>query len=256
MSRRFGTGFLLAFQFFSVLPVRKQLSMDKTAITAMYASVPLLGLFFGSVLAGTVWLTRDATDVSSLLISFLVVTIGLILTGGLHMDGLADTGDAYFSYQDREKRLDIMADPRIGAFGTMVLLLAIVGKIIIVAESIDDVSLLLVLVIPVLSRIALIGLFSSTQSAKREGLAVFFQQQTDYKKLKLVTIVLILLLFILIGWLLTFWTALVLFTIVLISVWLYRAWCLRNFGGVTGDLFGACVEGVEIVLWTSLLFFV
>src|SRR5699024_10906360 len=101
MSRQLGTGFLLALQFFSVIPVKKQLPMEKTHITAMYVMLPVLGVLFGSALTGAVWLLRDATDVSSLLIGFTVVVIGIVLTGGLHMDGLADTGDAYFSYQDR-----------------------------------------------------------------------------------------------------------------------------------------------------------
>lgn len=256
MSRQLGTGFLLALQFFSVIPVKKQLPMEKNHITAMYAMLPVLGLLIGSILAGSVWLLRETTDVSSLLIGFAVVMVSIVLTGGLHMDGLADTGDAYFSYQDRKKRLEIMGDPRIGAFGTMVLLLSIVGKIIIVAESIELVSLVLVLFVPLLSRIGLLILFSSTKSAKREGLAAFFQQHAGHSKLKLTAVILLAISFVFLAWSTSFWIALILLILLLVSLWLFRAWCLRNFGGVTGDLFGAYVEGVEILLWISLLFFV
>lgn len=256
MSRQVGTGILLALQFFSVMPVKKQLPMEKGHITAMYTMLPLVGLLFGSVLAVSVWLLRDATDVSSLLIGFVVVATGMVLTGGLHMDGLADTSDAYFSYQDREKRLDIMGDPRIGAFGTMVLLLAIVGKIILVAESIEAVSLVVVLFIPVFSRIGLLALFSSTKSAKPDGLAAFFQQRTNHKIVRLLAIAWLVSSFAVIVWSATVWIALILLVLLLASLWLYRIWCLKNFGGVTGDLFGAYVEGVEILVWISLLFFV
>lgn len=256
MSRHLGTGFLLALQFFSVIPVKKQLPMEKMHITAMYAMLPVLGLIFGSVLAGSVWLLRNMTDASPLLIGFAVVVISVILTGGLHMDGLADTGDAYFSYQDRDKRLAIMGDPRIGAFGTMVLLLSIIGKIIIVAELIQTVSLMLVFLIPVLSRIGLLALFSSTNSAKPKGLAAFFQKQADHGKLRLVVIGFIAISLAILIWSMGIWTALILLILLLVSFGIYRAWCLRNFGGVTGDLFGAYVEGVEILLWISLLFFV
>ncbi|WP_298824317.1 adenosylcobinamide-GDP ribazoletransferase [uncultured Planococcus sp.] len=256
MIRLLGTGILLAFQFFSVIPVKKQLPMEKAPITAMYAMLPLLGLFFGSMLTGAVWLLREATDTSSLLIGFVVIVISIVLTGGLHMDGLADTGDAFFSYQDREKRLEIMGDPRIGAFGAMVLLLSIVGKIIIVAESIELVSLVLVLFVPILSRIGLLILFSSTKSAKRGGLAAFFQQHADHSKLKLAAVSLLAASFAFLAWSTSFGIAFILLLLLLVSLWLFRAWCLRNFGGVTGDLFGAYVEGVEILLWISLLFFV
>ncbi|MBT2570874.1 adenosylcobinamide-GDP ribazoletransferase [Planococcus sp. ISL-110] len=256
MNRQLGTGFLLALQFFSVIPVKKQLPMEKSHITAMYAMLPLLGLLFGSVLAGSVWLLRETTDLSPLLIGFAVVAIGMVLSGGLHMDGLADAADAYFSYQDREKRLAIMGDPRIGAFGTMVLLLAIVGKMIIIAESIQAVSLVLIFVVPVLSRIGLLALFSSTPSAKQDGLAAFFQQLADHRKLQLTAVCLMAILLAAVVWNTTVWTALILLALLLVSFWLYRAWCLRNFRGVTGDLFGAYVEGVEILLWISFLFFV
>ncbi|ANU10019.1 Cobalamin-5-phosphate synthase, CobS [Planococcus antarcticus DSM 14505] len=256
MSRQVRTGILLALQFFSVIPVKKQLPMEKVHITTMYTMLPLVGILFGSILAVSVWLLRDATDVSSLLIGFAVVAIGMALTGGLHMDGLADTSDAYFSYQDREKRLDIMGDPRIGAFGTMVLLLAIIGKIILVAESIDSVSLVVVLFIPVFSRIGLLALFSSTKSAKPDGLAAFFQRRTNHKIVWLLTIAWMIISFAVIVWSTTSWTALILLVLLFGSLWLYRIWCLKNFGGVTGDLFGAYVEGVEILVWTSLLFFV
>lgn len=256
MNRQLGIGFLLALQFFSVIPVKKQLPMEKSHITAMYSAVPVMGLLFGSVLAASVWLLRETTDVSSLLIGFVVVVIGIMLSGGLHLDGLADTADAYFSYQDREKRLDIMGDPRIGAFGTMVLLLAIVGKIIIVAESIDTISLFLIAMIPILSRIGLLALFSSTSSAKPTGLAAFFQQRADQRTLRLTAMVFMGILLVVVISIANVWCAFVLLMLLLVSLWFYRAWCLKNFGGVTGDLFGAYVEGVEILLWTSLLFFI
>lgn len=256
MNRQLGIGFLLALQFFSVIPVKKQLPMEKFHITLMFAMLPVLGLLFGSVMAASVWLLRETADVSSLLIGFAVVVIGIALSGGLHLDGLADTADAYFSYQNREKRLEIMGDPRIGAFGTMVLLLAIAGKIIIIAEAIEIVPLVLVLVIPVLSRIGLLALFSSTPSAKPNGLAAFFQQRSDQRILQLTAIVGMIFLLAAVVWLTTVWAALIFLMLLLVSLWLYRTWCLKNFGGVTGDLFGAYVEGVEILLWTSLLFFV
>lgn len=256
MTRQLKTGFLLALQFFSVIPVKKQLPMEKEYITAMYAMLPLLGLLFGSVLASTVWLLRDTTEISSLLLGFIVVLIGLVLTGGLHMDGLADTGDAYFSYQDRDTRLAIMGDPRIGAFGAMVLVVAIVGKIILVAESINEASLVWVLLIPVFSRIGLLALFSFTKSAKPDGVAAFFQKRVSREKLRLVVIAAFVISFMLLIWSATFWSAIVLIILLFGFSWLYRAWCLRNFSGVTGDLLGAYVEGVEILLWMSLLFFV
>lgn len=256
MMQHLFNGIALAFQFFSVVPVRKELPLEKKDVTAMYAGLPLLGALLGSASLFIVFILRDYTEASPLLTAFLVVLFLAAATGGLHLDGLADVGDAYFSYQDRERRLEIMGDPRIGAFGTMVLLFAVLGKIIVAAEVIDELPLVLLILTPVLSRTGLLLLFSTTQSAKNNGLASFFRQRADVKWLLFAAC---LYLFISAG-LLIYWLELVPAAVILLSflfvLWVYRQWCLRQFGGVTGDLFGAYIEGAELLLWTALLFFI
>ncbi|MDS9023364.1 adenosylcobinamide-GDP ribazoletransferase, partial [Streptococcus pneumoniae] len=94
-----------------------------------------------------------------------------------------DTGDAYFSYQSKNKRLEIMGDPRIGAFGAMVLIFAIAGKIIVLAELIPSVSLIALAAVPVVSRIGLSVLSATAKPAKTEGLAAYFQRLIDRRTL-------------------------------------------------------------------------
>ena len=256
MMKHIGNGLLLAIQFFSVFPVKKELPLQENNVTSMYALLPLLGAFIGSAVAASVWLLRDFTDASSLLMAFIMVAMGFALTGGLHLDGMADVGDAYFSYQDREKRLLIMGDPRIGAFGAMVLLFVVIGKIIVAAEIVQSVPLVIVAAIPILSRTGLLILFSTTASAKENGLAAFFQQKANSKIIKIsagVTLFIVSALAVsAFGW----WLAGAVMAVLLLSVIIYRRWCIRNFGGATGDLFGAYVEGAEVLLWTVLLFFI
>ncbi|WP_203332137.1 adenosylcobinamide-GDP ribazoletransferase [Planococcus beigongshangi] len=256
MSRNLTVGLLLALQFFSVIPVKKNLPMEKAQLTAMYAVLPLLGLLFGSVLASATLLIRETTDVSSLLMAFVIVAGSIILTGGLHLDGLADVGDAYFSYQDREKRLEIMGDPRIGAFGTMVLILFMIGKVIVISEMAMNISLWTIVFIPIVSKIGLMLLFSSTASAKNTGLAAYFQKSADRKRIAGAASIWLLIvataMVFLMGWQIT---GALLIAAAIFSV-IYRQWCRKNFGGVTGDLFGAYVEGTELLLWTMLLLFI
>ncbi|MGI2327767.1 adenosylcobinamide-GDP ribazoletransferase [Planococcus sp. YIM B11945] len=251
-----GTGMLLVLQFFSVFPVKKELPLEKNDVTAMYGVLPVLGALFGSLISGCVFVLSDYTDLSSLLMAFVVVVLSLVLTGGLHMDGMADVGDAYFSYQDRTKRLEIMGDPRIGAFGAMVLILAIAGKVIVIAEAIPHLSLLAIAAVPILSRTGLLLLFSVTESAKKDGLAAFFQKRSNRKLLFLVSIGYLAAVLVLLGVGASWGVSLALIGMLLASFKAYRQWCLRNFGGMTGDLFGAYVEGTELLLWTTLLFFI
>lgn len=256
MMRHLASGLALAFQFFSVIPVKKVLPMEKRDLTAMYAALPFLGALLGGAAAAAVFLLREYSSVSPLLGAFLLVLFFLAATGGLHMDGLADTADAYFSYQDRERRLEILEDPRIGAFGAMALIMAIAGKILILAELFPGLSLPWLLIVPVLARTGLLVLFVWTKSAKEKGLAAFFQQRVHGPLIAAASGVYLLaggvLLLYAGGWLLAF----SILAALLLSVYLYRRWCLHNFGGVTGDLFGAYVEGAEILLWTIFLLFI
>lgn len=256
MMKNITSGLALAFQFFSVVPVKKALPMEKRDITAMYIALPILGALLGVVAMGMAFLLREYTEASSLLSGFLLVLVFLVATGGLHLDGLADTADAFFSYQDRDKRLQIMGDPRIGAFGTMALILAIAGKIILIAESFSDMPLLWLVAVPMLSRAGLLALFSWTESAKPDGLAAFFQGKADRRLTGAFAVIYLLAAGILLlftgGWLMSG----AVMAASLIALYLYRRFCLRNFGGATGDLFGACVEGAELLLWTLILFFI
>jgi adenosylcobinamide-GDP ribazoletransferase len=254
--KRLVSGMLLASQFFSIIPVKKELSMEKTDVTWMYLMLPVLGLLFGGVTAAGAWMLLDFMEVGPLFIAFVIAIISIFLTGGLHMDGVADAGDAYFSYQDREKRLEIMGDPRIGAFGAMALILFILGKIIVMAEIIGQVPLILVAMVPVFSRIGLMLLFSKTRSAKETGLAAFFHQRTNSRQIAMGAAVYLVAAFGFLGYWESWRLAFGLVALLLLSLCLYRKWCLKNFGGVTGDLFGAYIEGTELLLWTAFLFFI
>lgn len=255
MANRTLGGLLLAFQFFSSIPVHKEIVVKKPQVTAMYSLLPVIGLVMGAMASAMIWLLQYATDIGPLLIAFLIALMLWAMTGGLHLDGLADTGDAYFSYQNRDKRLEIMGDPRIGAFGTMVLIFAIAGKIIVLAELIPSVSLLALAAGPVVSRIGLSILSAAAKPAKTEGLAAYFQRlicrKTVMAAMSAWSMVVLTILFVFCGWAVAF----AFLATAMIATFAYKKWCDKNFGGVTGDLLGAYAEGMELLLWGMLLFF-
>ncbi|MDE0582860.1 adenosylcobinamide-GDP ribazoletransferase [Planococcus sp. A6] len=254
-NRRLG-GLLLAFQFFSSIPVHKEIPMKKPQVTAMYCLLPVVGLMMGAMASVAIWLMKENTDMGPLMIAFLLASLLWAITGGLHMDGLADTGDAYFSYQDKDKRLEIMGDPRIGAFGAMVLIFAIVGKIIVLAELIPTVSLIALAAVPIISRVGLSILSVTAKPAKTKGLAAYFQRLIDRKTILSAmfawSLLMLAILYIFCGWI----VAMAFLVVVPTATFAYKKWCDKNFGGVTGDLLGAYAEGMELLLWGMLLFFV
>lgn len=249
-------GFLLSFQFFSSLPIRKQLTMNKKTVTAMYAMLPLLGLLMGSAISILYILNKDFLQVSHLLFAILVVVAGIIMTGGLHLDGWIDMADAYFSYQDQGKRLEILEDSRVGAFGAINLVVLLLLKIGFVFELLHKNSpdiIFYFIAVPFLSRLAIQVYFITTHTVKDKGLAVYFKAHVNPKWIW-ITLLIYLLSFTILSYYFIGLLGFILAVFMLSFVYLFRKWTIKNFGGMTGDLIGALYEGIEVFLWGMLLF--
>lgn len=247
------TGMVLALQFFTALPIRKAFDMNARSATIMYGAIPLIGLGIGALQA--IFLTVNDTyfALSPLFTAILIVVLHFVATGGLHMDGVVDTGDAYFSYRDQKKRLEILDDPRIGAFGAMTLVLFVLLKVGVLYELLlRGLPLLYMILIPFIARQAVILVFITTNTSKETGLASYFKKTVNERTLLWIVIsyfiaILAAVLFLQNGILLILYGAMLVFTA------LYRSWAKRNFGGISGDLLGAIFEWAELILWFVLL---
>lgn len=90
---------------------------------------PIVGLFIG-IIEYLFWILGRSIYASSLTKACIFIAIPLIVTGGIHADGFIDTSDAFSSFQDKNKKLEIMKDPHVGAFGILrfiILLLIYLG---------------------------------------------------------------------------------------------------------------------------------
>lgn len=250
---------LLTFQFFTVLPVHKEIPLTKTTITGMFAFLPWVGAIMGSLVAASIYSLTEWTASSEVLLAFVVVGLFALFTGGLHLDGFIDMGDAYFSYRDREKRLEILDDPRVGAFGVMSVLFLVLGKLVVLHELLvqDKLALWSLLFIPLITRVGMSFYFMSMKCSKEKGLAYFFR--THIKPGVLISLMVVTLILAISG--VVYVTGgilapLVLLVVLAVALLVFRQFTLRNFGGVSGDLLGASIEGMEVVLWVTLLLFV
>lgn len=227
--------------------------MNSRSATIMYGAIPFIGLGIGAFQA--IFLTINDTyfTLSPLFTAILMVVLHFIATGGLHMDGVVDTGDAYFSYRDKKKRLEILDDPRIGAFGAMTLLLFVLLKVGVLYELLlQGLPLLYVIVVPFIARQAVLLVFITTNTSKDTGIASYFKKTVNERTLL---------------WIIIFYTFIILTAAIVLQNWIllvlcgallaftgvYRSWTKRNFGGISGDLLGAIFEWAELVLWFVLL---
>ena len=133
--------FLLAVQFFTRIPVTGRLAQwvgfSPAMLRASAAHFPGIGWIAGLLAAATygamAWLLGPQQPASFAVAAALSTVATVLMTGGFHEDGLADIADGLGGSYDRERALDIMKDSRIGAFGAMALVLALLCKVSLLA---------------------------------------------------------------------------------------------------------------------------
>src|SRR5699024_8996210 len=131
-------GFLINLQFFTIIPVRKEINMNKRNLTGMIMTLPLFGLLIGVISAFVLSGLTEYTLLLNLLIILIFITFRFILTGVIHLDCLIDASYAFFSYRDVKMRLQIMEDPRVGAFGLLGLLFLLSFKFLFIFEIVAN----------------------------------------------------------------------------------------------------------------------
>jgi adenosylcobinamide-GDP ribazoletransferase len=203
--------------------------------------LPVVGLLLGWILAladaGLRWL-----GVSSLLDASILVVLLLALTGALHADGLMDTLDAVLSHATPERRLEIMRDPRAGAFG-------VVGLVCVVALKIGALESLsrsaLIWLAPGMGRWAIVLLATIYPYGRSEGLGAPLKSAATPPVLALASLM-PLAACIVAGPL-----GLIAGPLAALSALAFGRWLLRLLPGLTGDCYGAACELVETVVWLS-----
>lgn len=118
--------FLMAVQFLTRLPIPSQSIFTPDRLEASTRYYPLVGLLIGALCALAFWLSDLLFAAPIALI--IAITVGLLITGAFHEDGLADTFDGIGGGHDRAQVLDIMKDSRLGTYGTLALIMAMALK--------------------------------------------------------------------------------------------------------------------------------
>jgi adenosylcobinamide-GDP ribazoletransferase len=112
-----------AIAFMTRLPVGRDDPLTVERLSRAAAWFPATGLVVGGVMAATHALAAQLT--TSTAATVLALAAAIVVTGGLHEDGLADSADALGAHTTRERRLEILRDPRIGTYGALALILAV-----------------------------------------------------------------------------------------------------------------------------------
>lgn len=246
-------GFLINLQFFTAIPLKKELPMEKKYIHRAIQTFPLVGALLGLIMGGVLYALVQWTPFSILAIAFVIWLLTIVLTGGLHLDGWIDASDAFFSYQDQARRLEIMKDSRTGAFGVISVIVLLSARFLFIYEIVNHLnvwSYFLIILLPFLSKCVMGYLLCKMPLAKQEGLGAFFQSAARKNSLHMygVYILIIVIVAFILG--MQFGILLVIMLAATIIFWLFlKRKIMTWFGGITGDVLGASVEGVELWLW-------
>lgn len=228
-------GFFLALQFLTRLPVPAVRDFQADELARSAAWFPLVGLLLGGLLA---LLGLAVRPFDPWLAALLVLLAWVWLTGGLHLDGLADTFDALgAAHRDRERFLQVLSDPHVGSFGVIALVLQLAAKLVLLGVAFGHgVPLLALLLIPAWARLGALW-WAQSLAPLKPGLGERFKWQAG-------------------RWLPWVWLVLLLVAslpfvglwLAPLALWFWQRFLLLKVGGMTGDCLGAGVEVSESLL--------
>ncbi len=221
-------GFLSALSFMTVIKV--SVEFDGRAAVKFF---PLIGAIIG---AGLYALSFSPPPFKGYLMALYLA----FLTGGLHLDGLADSCDAFFSHRDRETMLEIMKDSHIGTFGVLSLIFVIFGKVLCFNTIKNP---LFFVFVPIYSRFVIVYLMKKLPYARESGTARDFFKPMKFLDFSIGLVFVALSFY-------TFYGVRIVLINLSFFLWgfLLFSYFKRKIGGITGDMLGFSIETTELFL--------
>jgi adenosylcobinamide-GDP ribazoletransferase len=238
--------FLVAFQFLTIVPLPFTVRCEEEDLGRSMSYFPLVGLAIGAFLAGADYflaqlLPRQVGDL-------LLVTLAALLTGALHLDGLADVCDGLAARGSRERFLAVMKDSRVGAVGAVALVLALGLKYQALLSVPLPYKRPVLLFFPMLARFAQVQMTVGATRARQDGLGSAFIGGAGLPQFLIsygITLGG--------GYLLLGLNGLYCAFAACVVTWGVKTWSHRRLGGVTGDVIGCASEINEICCLLLLL---
>lgn len=231
------TAFLIALQFLTQFPIQLRTMPTPQQNAQSLLFYPVVGLIIGLVLWGLVIILHTLPVV---LLSSLVVVVWIWLTGGLHLDGLADSADAWVGgFGDKERTLNIMKDPNCGPIGVLSLIMVCLFKWAALYVLLEQQLYEVIVLFPILGRLAPLFLFLTTPYVREKGLGASIAAHLP----KVASIV--VLIFGLASSFYFGWAGLLMMVICVFVLAYLRYKFIQRIGGITGDTIGASIEIIE-----------
>jgi len=232
-------GLRTALSFLTIAPVGVSSAEPRGAFGRAASWFPLVGLLVGLALAGVDWCGRAVWDPA--VAAALVVGAGLLLTGGLHLDGLMDTADALFSRAGRDRMLEIMRDPRSGALGVAAGASLLLLKFAAYGHLAGSHHWRVIAAAPAMGRLAIVVALGAFPYAREAGTGRAFADEVKGRHAAAALVLGAAIAVLLLGWM-----GLTVFALALATAVAMGLYVQRRLGGLTGDIYGAINEFAEV----------
>ena len=238
--------FFLALGFFSRIPMPAWIEYSPENLNRASRYFTLVGWLLGGLVA-LVFLAADYLFSNSISL-WLAMVFSLLLTGAFHEDGLADTADGFGGAFVREKKISIMKDSRIGTYGAAALVMALLGKYLLLIEN-TQIALSIFIAYALSRAVAASLVFDMRYVADDDGSKSKPLANNQSKTDLVILLATCLPIFFLMHWQKA---VLIIATLILIR---YAAKCYfqKQIGGYTGDCLGAAQQVSELVIYAVLL---
>lgn len=243
------TDFLVAMAFLTRIPI--DVAWEDGTLARAFRAFPFAGMIIGATGGAVYWLAT-ALGLTGLLAGFAAILVSIVLTGGLHEDGLADMSDGFGGGHTIADKLRIMRDSHIGSYGMLALVLSVGIRVSAMAAiAVPELVFATLVAAGALSRGVMPALMTALPMARSDGLAVSAGQPTNKTAILAVVLAAVIALL--------FLDLLYGLAAIIFGVWgaIFTGWLARRqIGGYTGDVVGAAqqiTEGAVLVTVVALI---
>ena len=231
--------FLVALHFLTIIrmPWRREVNPEEIGRSLNY--FPVVGIVIGLILVGLNW--GLSLILPSSVVNILLVVSLTLISGALHIDGLMDTCDGMAAHKTVEARWQVMHDSRVGGFGIVGACLLLLVKYISLNNVPEPLLITTLLLMPVVSRWAMVYAIFAYPYARPSGLGKMFKQEASWLRFIVATLIALA-----VAVVLAQLAGLIVMAGIWVMVILMAAYLKRKFSGLTGDTYGAINEMAEV----------
>jgi cobalamin 5'-phosphate synthase/cobalamin synthase len=231
----------LAVRFLTIVPWPSGALRQPADLGGSMVFYPLVGAILASALAGVYGIGGLVFPEGVLRPA--VILLLILITGGLHLDGVADVCDGFYAGTTKADVLRIMKDPHVGSMAVVGIVSVLLTKVVLLSHLPSSVLYSALLVFPAVSRCGMVwGTWMAPYARSEGGTGQMFFQTLQRRHVWLATAFVGLWAVLCAGW-----SGLILLLFAAAATTLWVAYCHRRIGGMTGDTLGALNEWLEIV---------